>query len=1147
MSSVQRRQQFFRGRPACVGVLILCLIAVLATTASAQAARPVWAVRAPGLPTNFSPEANEGCVNEAIERCDVYVMTATNVGGAATDGTTVHLQDILPAGVVVQRLYSQEEREPAGGSEGEVECTGGAPGSTVVSCEYNGSVAAGAIITVTINVTVQAPLGTTLVNSAEVEGGGAPRAVAGSPTTMPNQVNDADPSFGVHAFGITPYGADGQPDFQGGEHPESLSTSITLNSRLETKEAEGFEARFQSIEEPKNEIVNLPLGLSGNPLAASTCPQAVLRGTNEGETHCPLDSKVGSVEIERGGQVVVLPIFNVVPEPGYPAEFGFELVGTVVLVRARVLPSPTGYVLSVAVPYIPRSIGVKVSGVTLTFFGDPAEADGTARAPVAMFTNPSDCSTGPLGATIELDSWVNPQRWLQDSTGVYEASPGFGVSGCNLLQFEPRLAVTPERTRADEPSGYGVELSVAQPPNVAPILAPPDLRDAAVTMPSGVVASPAVASGLVACQERGAEGIELGGASAPGHEAEEGEAISEDGLPSATPGHCPPASRLGDVEVVTPVLAQPLQGHLFLAQPHCGGPGVAPCSESDVASGKLAPVYLEVAGSGVVIKLKGQVSVNPTNGQLTTSFDENPQFPFSSLKISLYGGSRAPLVNPQACGSATVLGQLLPWSAPESGLAATPFSSFGVSGCNAGFTPSLLAQTVSPVAGAHTPFQLTLARKDGEPNLSSVGVNMPVGLLGTLASVTRCTEPAASQGSCDADSLIGHVQVAAGSGSTPFWTSGNVFLTGPYRGGPFGLSIVVPTVAGPFRLAGNNGSGGEVVRAAIYVNPNTSAVTVDSDPIPRVVDGVQLRLKTMNISIDREGFIFNPTNCAQQQVSATVGSQLENGAPGPSAVVASPFAVTGCKNLPFKPGLTTVTQGKTSKADGASLVVKVSSSSGQANIGKVDLQLPKQLPARLTTLQKACTEAQFDTNPAGCPAASSIGSARAFTPLLNSPLVGPAYLVSHGGAAFPDVEFILQSEGVTIMLDGKTQIKKGITYSHFDTVPDAPISTFETTLPEGPYSVFATDIPASAGNSLCGLALKIPTTLTGQNGAVLTQSTNVTVAGCAKKKTLTRTAKLTRALRACHKKKAKSKRASCEREARRRYGAIKSKSKGKKK
>jgi hypothetical protein len=299
------------------------------------------------------------------------------------------------------------------------------------------------------------------------------------------------------------------------------------------------------------------------------------------------------------------------------------------------------------------------------------------------------------------------------------------------------------------------------------------------------------------------------------------------------------------------------------------------------------------------------------------------------------------------------------------------------------------------------------------------------------------------------------------------------------------LSIVVPAVAGPFNL------GTVVVRASIAVNPSTAALTIASDPLPQFVDGVQLRLRKINVEVNRPGFMLNPTSCAQQAVGATITA-----AQGASSSVSTPFEVGACQNLPFSPAFSASTQAKTSKANGASLTVIVRSTTGQANIQKVDLQLPTVLPSRLTTLQKACTEAQFNANPAGCPAGSDIGTARALTPILNAPLTGPAYLVSHGGAAFPDVEFVLQGEGITIVLDGKTDIKKGITYSRFETVPDAPISLFETSLPEGPHSILGANLPANANGSMCGQHLAIPTIITAQNGKQIKQTTKIAVTGC---------------------------------------------------
>lgn len=299
---------------------------------------------------------------------------------------------------------------------------------------------------------------------------------------------------------------------------------------------------------------------------------------------------------------------------------------------------------------------------------------------------------------------------------------------------------------------------------------------------------------------------------------------------------------------------------------------------------------------------------------------------------------------------------------------------------------------------------------------------------------------------------------------------------------------MVPAVAGPFNL------GNEVVRARVNVDSHTAQAIVTSDPLPTIKDGIPLDVRTVNVTINRPGFMFNPTNCSPLNVAGTISST-----DGAGVAVSGPFEAANCANLPFKPEFKASTPAKTSKASGAGLTVKVGSGPGQANIGKVRVILPKQLPARLTTLQKACTEAQFNVNPAGCPAASSVGMATAVTPVLAHPLTGPAYLVSHGGAAFPDLVFVLQGEGIVLYLDGNTNIKKGITSSTFNSVPDAPITSFETAFPEGPHSVLATNIPAKAKGSMCQQKLTMPTTITGQNGAVMTQTTKIGVTGCPKK------------------------------------------------
>jgi hypothetical protein len=341
------------------------------------------------------------------------------------------------------------------------------------------------------------------------------------------------------------------------------------------------------------------------------------------------------------------------------------------------------------------------------------------------------------------------------------------------------------------------------------------------------------------------------------------------------------------------------------------------------------------------------------------------------------------------------------------------------------------------------------------------------------------------------------------------WQSGPVYLTGPYKGAPFGLSVAVPAKAGPFNL------GTIVVRAAIYVDAHSAALHVVSDPLPQSVDGVPLRVKSVNVTIDRAGFMFNPTSCEPTRVGASITSVA-----GAITSAATRFQSANCASLPFKPSFSAKTAGN-GGFHGASLDVTITQRAGEAAIRKVDTQLPLALPSRLVTLQKACPEAQFAANPAGCPPGSNVGIAKATTPVLNVPLTGPAYLVSHGGAAFPDLDIILQGEGVTIDLVGNTDIKKGITYSRFETVPDAPITSFALNLPGGPGAVLA------ATRNLCALTktvtvrrrvtrrvhghvrhitttakkaipapLVMPTTIIGQNGAVVTQSTNIAVTGC---------------------------------------------------
>jgi hypothetical protein len=550
-----------------------------------------------------------------------------------------------------------------------------------------------------------------------------------------------------------------------------------------------------------------------------------------------------------------------------------------------------------------------------------------------------------------------------------------------------------------------------------------------------------------------------------------------------------------------PLLGAPLQGQLFVGEPECGNANhPQPCTNEDAENGKLVRVFLQAQDprAGVIIKQVGQGSLNPLTGQLKTTFSNAPQQPFELLALKLKGGPRAPLANPQSCGTATTETDLTPWSAPGlGGLTGTeeipgtpdalPSASFEVTGCApAQFAPSFNAGTTNNQAGAFSPLTLTFSRTDSDQDFEALTLHTPPGLAGMISSVTLCPEAQANAGTCSPASQIGTTTVGSGPGPHPLYLPGKVYLTGPYKGQPFGMSVAVPAVAGPFNL------GMVVVRSSIHVDPYTAAVTVTSDPFPKILDGVPTHVKQVNVNINREGFIFNPTNCNTLAITGTLSSTQ-----GLTAPVSSSFKAANCASLPFSPTFTASTVGKASKANGASLDVKVTSAGlGQANIAKVNLQLPKALPSRLTTIQKACVARVFEANPAACGEGSVIGSATIHTPVLKSPLSGPAYLVSHGGAAFPDVEFILQGEGIMVILDGKTDIKNGITYSNFESAPDAPFTSFETVLPTGPHSALTANVPEKEKFSLCGTTLTMPTTITAQNGAVIKQKTHIALTGC---------------------------------------------------
>jgi hypothetical protein len=647
-------------------------------------------------------------------------------------------------------------------------------------------------------------------------------------------------------------------------------------------------------------------------------------------------------------------------------------------------------------------------------------------------------------------------------------------------------------------------------------LAEADIKSTTVALPEGVQASAGAANGLLACSEAQAGWTGVG------------EQIDNKNF-TAGEVECPEAAKIGTVKIKTPLLKNELEGSVYLASQNTNPFGGAGCGSGGSCSLVLYLIAFDPV-SGVRVKLAGSVAINQANGQLVSTFSNTPPVPFEELTLNLFGGSRASQATPSLCGAYGTQASFEPWTGGPTVPGSSTFAiTSGVGGgpCPSNplpFGPSFQAGSMTNQSASFTGFSLNIGHSDSDQALSVLSMKLPPGLAAMLSSITPCPEPQAAQGSCGPESLIGHSTASSGLGGTPFTLGGSVYLTGPYKGAPFGILVVTPAVAGPFNL------GNVDVRSTINVDPTTAAVSITSDPFPTMIKGVPTQIKQINVTVDRPGFQFNPTNCKPMSITGTL-----TGAQGGSVPVSSPFQVGNCAKLPFAPKLSASVIGQASKANGADLTVKVDSAGfGQAGIEKVRLALPIQLPSRLDTIQKACRDTIFEVNPASCQEGSVIGRATIHTPVLKNPLSGPAYLVSHANRSFPDVVFVLQGEGITLVLDGNTDIKKGITYSRFESTPDAPFTTFLTELPAGPHSALGANLPESANRNFCGSSLVMPTEIVGQNGAVIKQTTKVAITRCHGVKPF-KESSLNKALRACRKIKSKAKRVACEKKARKKY------------
>jgi hypothetical protein len=1044
---------------ATTGVLLLAAPATAATPA------PGWTIHSFAAPTSFSANDSAECLSTG-SRCDAYQVTATNAGSQPTDGSTVTLTDTLPSDLTVQ-VIAFFLREPGKNDIGlpAADCN-----TVSVQCHFSSALPPDASLEMIIAATVEPGAESPLTNQAIVSGGGAPLRE----TSVQNPL-DSPPPFGLSAFGSPFAGLDGALDTQAGAHPYELTTRIDLNNEFRISPLASFEDT--SVHDVRDVVVDLPLGLAGSALSASTCTLAQLSAEDPSSpAHCPPDSQVGHIFTQPQFVTSVNgPIYNLVPERGVAAEFGYTDVtkGSHVL-YASLAPTPAGYVLRTTSTEIPQ---IPLTDIVTSFYGDPAARDAAREQEaedVPTFANSADCSGEALLTQIHADSWQAPGARNPDGSPNFTdpnwasaTSESPAVTGCNQLHFKPTIEAKPETNLADSPTGLDVTLKVPQTEGVETLATPP-LKKAVVTLPEGMTVNPSSANGLQGCSL-----ADLG--------------MSASGVPNAAPPHCPDASKIGSVELETPALEGVLEGEIYVAK------------QTENPFGTLLAIYIVINDptTGVVVKLPGEVRADPETGQLTTVVDQSPQFPFSELRTHFFGGTKAALRTPALCGTYKVTSSLTPWSAPESGPPATPSSPFKITQAASGeqcpetaaeepHSPSFQAGTLTPTAGLFSPFVLHLRREDGSQELKGLNVTLPEGLIGKLAGIAECSEAQLAQArareregggteelanpSCPQSSEVGTVTVGAGAGLTPYYTTGKAYLAGPYKGAPLSLAIITPAVAGPYDL------GDVLVRTALQVNPETAQITAKSDPLPTILDGIPLDLRSIALDMSRNQFTLNPTSCERKEVKGEALSVLNQVAP-----LSNPFQVGECAKLGFKPKLALSVTGPTKRAGNPALRATLTypKKGAYANIAKAAVTLPHSEFLDNAHIKTICTRVQFaegQTPGERCPPGSVYGHARAITPLLDQPLEGPVYLRS-SSHELPDLVAALNGQ-IQVVLDGTIDSVNGGIRNRFEVVPDALVTKFTLSMQGGKKGLLENS------TSLCAKPNRATVKFTAQNGKI---------------------------------------------------------------
>jgi hypothetical protein len=1183
-----------------LGVLLAGLAGAGPALGAEAPSAPHWNLESRPAPTTLQREG-EGPLNGEGK----IVATASNLGDAAATGS-VEVVDKLPAGVVATSVLATTNSSEKAAKNAGFTCTK-TSGPEVVCNRHLLPVAPYEQLELVIAVHVERDAPPEPVNELTVSGGGA--VPASTSLSRAVKVNGSQTQFGTEEYALTPENAAFETDTQAGSHPFQLTTAFNLNEVLaKNSQGEGlYEPQAPAL--PRNLSFKLPAGLVGNVNVVPQCSDLDFGVQGEGGVNaCPNSTVLGvatvalNIPADGSGRVTyVVPVFNLVPAPGEPAKFGFSVTHVPVVLDTSVR---TGEDYGVTVSVRNASEAVQVLGSKTTFWGVPGDPRHNASRgwdclgfgvpggpqepcdlgfkldapPPPFLTLPTSC--GALNTSVEGEAWNASELKREGKEFKFvptkSSSPlELPLIGCEQLPFEPSIEVKPDKHEASTPTGMTVKVNVPQGPTLESTLegghAEQDVRSTRLELPIGLQASAAAATGLAVCS---VEQAGFNGSNGDSGATLESELATQGFTPAAA--SCPDSAKIGTVNIKTPLLEKEVIGNVYLA------------SQNTNPFGSPLVLYIiaKEEKSEVLVKLAGEVQINGETGQLISDFKNTPQTPFETLTLHLTDGDRASQATPAFCGEYHATATFNTWSDESPTTRESSPSEFKIDsgpngtacpGSKLPFAPSFQAGSTNRQGGAYTPFTLTITKPDGQQALESITAQLPPGMAAKIAAVTPCPNPAAiealptiskSAPPCGPESLIGHTTSSSGLGGKPVTLPGNLYLTEGVHGAPFGLLASTEGRAGPFFVGWVN------VLSTITINETTAAVTTKTvNSLPRIVDGVPVQLKQINVVVERPGntpFQFNPTNCSPMAVTGSLG-----GWEGANDAVSFPFVASNCAALPFKPVFTASTSAHTSKTEGASLNVKVTYPQGlYANIAKVETDLPLALPSRLETIQKACLDTVFEASPTKCPEASQIGKGIAHTPVLRNPLEGTAYLVSHGGRAFPDLEIVLKGQGpesgVKIVLDGQTDIKKGITKTTFAAVPDAPVESFELNLPQGPHSALGTSVhtnlckPTTTAIKVEHItrrvkghlvhstkkvtvtvpeALVIPTTITAQNGAVIRQTTPVVVNGCAavkgfKAKSLTRAQKLAKALKAC-KKKPKAKRAACEKQARKSYGPLK--------